>query len=289
VSVVAVAPDIDATRATVATVTESVPAEPGSLVRRPCGMTRSLFFLLAGAILLVACSGAGASSAPAAGIDGRTFLSTQVTGVNLVPGTQVRLTFTERDLSAQAGCNILGGTYSIEGDRLRTTQMFMTEMGCDGPRQAQDEWLAAFLGNVTFALDGDTLVLTDGTVRLTLMDKEVVTPDQTLEGTRWVLVGIVSGDAVSSVPVGVTASITISDGRVDVEAGCNMGGGPVAVSTDTLTFGPIATTKMACEAGPASVETAVLGVLRGSVDYTINADVLAISSGINGLTFRAAP
>ena len=101
--------------------------------------------------------------------------------------------------------------------------------------------------------------------------------------------GIVSGDAVSSVPIGVTASITIAGGRVDVEAGCNMGGGAVDVTANTLNFGPIATTKMACEAGPASVETTVLEVLSGTVDYTIDADVLTLDAGGAGLIFRAAP
>jgi heat shock protein HslJ len=252
-------------------------------------MTRlTLSFLLASAVLLVACSAAGATTPSPAALDGRTFLSTGIQGADLVPDTQVRLTFADGNLNAQAGCNIMGGSYSIEGDRLTTTQMFMTEMGCDEPRQAQDEWLAAFLGNVTFTLEGDTLTLTDGPVRLTLEDKEVVTPDRAIEGTHWVLDGIVSGDAVSSVPMGVTASITIADGRVDVEAGCNMGGGPVEVTADTLTFGPIATTKMACEAGPASVESAVLAVLSGSVSYTIDADVLALDAGDAGLMFRAA-
>jgi len=252
-------------------------------------MTRfTLPFLVVGALLLVACSGAGAASPSAAALEGRAFLSTGIQGADLVADTQVRLTFTDGDLSAQAGCNIMGGTYSIEGDRLRTTQLFMTEMGCDEPRQAQDEWLASFLGDVTFTLEGDTLTLTNGTVRLTLTDKEVVTPDQALEGTRWVLDGIVSGDAVSSVPVGVIASITIAGGRVDVEAGCNMGGGSVEVTADTLTFGPLATTKMACEAGPASVESAVLAVLSGRVNYTIDADGLTLDAGDAGLMFRAA-
>ena len=265
--------------------------EPGSAILRPSDMTRlpsPLVLLVAGTVLLAACSAAGAPSPSGASLDGRTFLSTGIEGAGLVPDTQVRLRFADGNLNAQAGCNIMGGAYMIEGDRLRTTQLSMTEMGCDGPRQAQDEWLAAFLGNMTFTLDGDRLVLTDGTVRLTLTDKEVVTPDQSLEGTRWVLDGIVSGDAVSSVPVGVTASITIANGRVDVEAGCNMGGGPVEVTADTLTFGPIATTKMACEAGLASVESVVLSVLSGTVDYTIDADVLTLDGGGAGLNFRAA-
>lgn len=245
--------------------------------------------LAVAAVVMAACSVAGTPSGSGASLDGRTFLSTGIDGADLVPDTQVRLTFADGNLNAQAGCNIMGGRYAIEGDRLRTTQLSMTEMGCDEPRQAQDEWLAAFLGNPTFTLDGATLVLTNGTVRLTTTDEEVVTPDQALEGTRWVLDGIVSGDAVSSVPVGATASITIADGRVDVAAGCNTGGGPVAVTADTLTFGPIATTKMACEAGPASVESAILAVLSGTVDYAIDADALTLDAGNAGLIFRAAP
>jgi heat shock protein HslJ len=240
-------------------------------------------------VLIVACSAAGGSSSGPASLDGHTYLSTAIEGASLVPDTQVRLSFADGNVSAQAGCNHLGGTYSIEGDRLRTSSMFMTEMGCDAPRQAQDEWLAALLSDVTFTLEGDTLTLIDGDVRVTLTDKEVVTPDQSLAGRTWVLDGIVSGDAVSSVPVGVTASIKIEGGRVDVNAGCNIGGGSVEVGADTLTFGPIATTKMACEAGPASVESAVLGVLAGPVTYAIDADVLTLSAGDAGLIYRATP
>ena len=39
----------------------------------------------------------------------------------------------------------MGGAYTIDGDQLTTSQMFMTEMACDEPRMAQDQWLAAFL------------------------------------------------------------------------------------------------------------------------------------------------
>jgi heat shock protein HslJ len=241
-------------------------------------------------MVLIACSSAGAPNPSTASLDGHTYVLTDIEGAELVPGTQVTLTFTNDNLNARAGCNIMGGTYSIDGDRLVTTQMSMTEMGCDEARARQDEWLARFLsGSVTYTIDGATLTLTDGTIRLTLLDEEVATPDQPLEDTRWVLDGIVSGDAVSSVPVGVTAAIRISGGRVDVEAGCNMGGGLVEITPDTLTFGPIALTKMACEAGPMAVETAVMTVLSGGVGYTIDADVLTLDAGDAGLIFRAAP
>jgi len=253
-------------------------------------MTRSLLAsLVFGATLLAACSVAGAPSPSAPSLDGRTFLSTAIDGATLVPDSQVRLSFTDGNLNANAGCNHLGGAYTIDGNRILTGQMSMTEMGCEEPLMRQDQWLGTFLSGVTFSVEGDNLILTNGDVRLTLTDKEVVTPDQALEGITWVLDGIVSGDAVSSVPVGVTASIRIEGGRAEINAGCNMGGGPVEVTPDTLTFGPIATTKMACEAGPASVESAVLGVLSGPVSYTIDADVLTLDAGGAGLILRAAP
>src|SRR4051812_26438540 len=55
-------------------------------------------------------------SVPAAGLDGRQFLSTGVTQGGapfaLVPNTRIRLTFAANNsLSGNAGCNIMGGTY----------------------------------------------------------------------------------------------------------------------------------------------------------------------------------
>ena len=117
---------------------------------------------------------------------------------------------------------------------------------------AQDQWLSKFLGYVGITLDGDTLTLEDGAVRMTLLDEEVANPDQPIEGTLWVVDGIVSGEAVSRVPEGVTASLRIVDGQAEVQFGCNSGGGPVEVTPDTLTFGPMLSTRMACEAGPAA-------------------------------------
>lgn len=153
-------------------------------------------FAAAAAVLFAACTpGTVASPSPVAPLDGHTYLSTDIDGAVLVPGTQVRLTFKDGNLNAQGGCNIMGGTYSIDGNRLRTTQTFMTEMACDEPLQAQDEWLSRFLGDLTYTLVGDSLTLTDGTVSLTLLDEEVATPDR---------------------PLGITADIEIAGGKVDV-------------------------------------------------------------------------
>jgi heat shock protein HslJ len=259
-------------------------------------MTRHTLFLglaITGMTMLAACSPGSATSpsapAPAApGLNGKTYLSTGIKGAALVPGTRIQLTFKDGTLNAHGGCNSMGGTYTIVGDRLKTTQLSMTEMGCDEPRMKQDGWLARFLGDVAVTLTGDTLTLTDGTATLTLLDRVVANPDRPLEGTRWVLDGVLAGDTASSVPAGVTAAIQISGGSATIESGCNTGGGTVAVAGDTLTFGPIGLTKMACEPNAMAVERAVIGVLSKPVVYTISGDGLTLDAGGPGLTFHAA-
>src|SRR3990172_9157063 len=119
----------------------------------------------------------------------------------------------------------MSGPSRIGGAPLVAGGLATTERGGDEPLMAQDTWLADLLDGATIALDGDTLVLAKGSVRLTMEDREIADPDRPLLGTRWVVDGLISGDAVSNVPVGVTAALTFSDGLVDVEAGCNRGGG----------------------------------------------------------------
>jgi len=246
-------------------------------------------------LLLAACTATGGGGNPAnspspspAVLDGRTFLSTSVTGHDLVSGSTVRLSFDAGQLGASAGCNQMGGAYQVVDGRLRIGSMMTTDMGCAAPLMAQDTWVGSFLGGATVALAGDTLTLTNGDTTMTLTDREVADPDRPLEGTRWVLDGFITGDAVSSVAAGVNAAVTIADGRMDVEAGCNTGGATVSSTASTLSIGPMALTKMACPPDAMAVEQAMTSVLSGDVGYTIEADVLTMTAGPNGLTFRAA-
>lgn len=257
--------------------------------------------LLVATIALAACRSAAAtpsrepapspepSGAPTAGLDGRTFLSTGITGHGLVAGSQVRLAFQGGSLSANAGCNSMSGGYEVVDERLKVGPMATTEMACEASLMAQDQWLAAFLPDAGIVLDGDTLTLARDGVTLILTDRVVADPDRPLLGMRWVVESLVSAGAVSSVPVAVTAVLTFSDGKVDVESGCNRGRGSAEVADATITFGPIATTRMACPAPAMGVEAAVLAALEGEVAYAIEADTLMLEGDGSGLVLRAMP
>lgn len=264
-------------------------------------------------LLLVACSQApGASPTPSpspspapsptpspvppVGLIGRTFLSTGVTvdgaPYALAAGTRIRLIFDNGNLSANAGCNIIGGNLVIDGDKLRFSGASMTEMACDEPRMAQDQWLITFLSSSpTFVLNGNGLTLTSGTTVVTLLDREIAEPDQPLAGPTWSLASFISGDTVSSVPVGISAAFTFADdGTFSANFGCNSGGGTYAIDGDTITFSDVVMTKMACGGAAGQVESAVVTVIgaEGPIQFAIDAGSLTFMAGDLGLQFSAA-
>jgi heat shock protein HslJ len=107
-------------------------------------------------------------------------------------------------------------------------------------------------------------------------------------GPSWTVDSIVAGDAVSSVPGVVVATLQFgADGRVEVATGCNEGRGTYRADPDTITFDDIAVTDMACEAAAGSMEAAVLAVLgAGTVPYAIDAS--ASPHARPGLILRAS-
>lgn len=260
---------------------------------------RSGALLLAAALLAAACSsgaspsGSGSDSpGPATPAGPRTFLSVAATGVELVPGTRVRITLDGDRLGADAGCNSMSGRFVLVGGLLAFPDgLATTEMGCDAPRHAQDAWLASFLEGAALALAGDTLVLEQGGVRLTLSDREVVEPDRPLEGTRWVLDTILVGDTASSVPAGVEAWLRMEGGTMTLHTGCNQGGGRYRDAGGMLVLDELVLTEMACPGNAGAVEAAVTAVVGAfpEVGWSIDADRLTLTAGGRGLGFRASP
>lgn len=121
-----------------------------------------------------------------------------------------------------------------------------------------------------------------------MLGREVAEPDLPLVGRRWTVTSIVAGDAVSSVPAGAVASLLITaDGSVQVETGCNQGGGRVTVTQQTLHFTDIATTLRACDGPGGQLESAVLAVLGAEVvTYRIDAGTLTLTAGQRGLQLQ---
>ena len=219
----------------------------------------------------------GVGSAPSADdLTDRSFESTSVTGHELVAGSTVELAFLPDRISVRAGCNTMNGGYQIVDGTLEVNTLASTMMACSEDLMAQDTWLNEFLSEgPAISLDGDTLTLAGSDASLTLA---AVQPAP-LEGTMWNITGIVSNDAVSSLPAGAEASLTITDGQAAIMAGCNSGSTGVEITDTTISFGPTALTMMACSPELTELEASVLAVLDGEVTYEIAGDNLSLRNG----------
>ena len=224
-------------------------------------------------------------------LNGKQFISVDVNGATLVPGTTIRITFSDGQLSAQAGCNTMSGGYSIvDGKLVADGSWATTEIGCDPARQAQDQWLANFLSSSpTIDVENDKITLAVGDTVIQLLDREVAQPDLQLTGQVWTLNSIITGDAVSSVPAGITATLQFNDdGTLAFQSGCNSGGGNYVVDGQQVAFSNLVTTEMACPGPQSDVEAAFLAVLGADAnDFVIDADQLTLMAGANGLQFVA--
>jgi heat shock protein HslJ len=245
--------------------------------------------LLVQSVVIALLTGCGAASNELAG---RSFLSTAVVAggapIELVPGTQVRLSFTaDGRISANAGCNTMGGPYRLEGSTLVVTDAGVTEMGCDAARHAQDDWVFGLLtSGPALTLAGNELVLVSGTDSLALLDREIADPDRPLAGPTWTVESIISGDAVSSVPQGMAATLAFAaDGSVQVATGCNEGSGTFSADATTLRISDLVLDTRACADAAGQLESAVLAVLRAeTVTHRIEASSLTLQAGTNGLS-----
>jgi len=106
-----------------------------------------------------------------------------------------------------------------------------------------------------------------------------------LPGTSWVLV-----DLDGTAPVGETApTIAFDDqGSVTGTGGCNTFNGDVTIDGSDLSFGPLASTQMACEEDISNQEAAFFTALQDVTSYTVDNDGRLVLQDGGTLTFEVA-
>ncbi|WP_277210293.1 META domain-containing protein [Isoptericola croceus] len=134
---------------------------------RPLCTARHAVVLLLAVATLAACAGP-------AGVAGRSFTATSVTGRDIVEGSQIVVAFTDDSVGAQPGCNSMSAPATWDDGTLRLTgELQSTMMACSEELMEQDDWFSELLGSApTLALDGDTLTLTGSDVTVTLVERD---------------------------------------------------------------------------------------------------------------------
>lgn len=211
------------------------------------------------------------STAPAPaeqGLDGRTFVADHLTAdsaeLPAAAGSSYVIDFSAGSVTANAGCNHLGGGYRLEGETLVVDGVSMTEMACEPELMAQDELVVElFQSSPTVTLDGDRLVLASDRITFDGLDQEVADPDRPLVGTIWAYDGLLDADAASRGPLEGTVTFA-DDGTLAVEA-CRRASGTYAVEGDRVTITIDAPTGEPCaDAAAAEEEDGLVANLAGT-------------------------
>ena len=258
--------------------------------------------VLASALFLGACGddetvtdGGDDSGEGSTTIVDREFWSTDVVvdgePFDLVPGTRISLRFGADSVSAGAGCNNIGGDYTLDGDTLVVGDMFTTEMGCDPERHAQDDLVIRFLSaGPTVALDGDTLTLTAGDDTITLLDTDVADPDVPLDGGAWEVTGFFDELAAWAHAVDVADTVTISGSTITVVDACGTSTLAATFADDTTaTVEPPEQWPVCDGETPAATQDLRRALEAGRLVFEVDGRNLRISTGADlGVTLTAA-
>ncbi|WP_416952204.1 META domain-containing protein [Nocardioides sp. T5] len=225
-------------------------------------------------------------------LEAATFVSTSVEGYELVPGTELRLSFDEDTLAVTGGCNTAFGAFSVEDGTLSwESGPATTMMACSDEDAVQDQWVADLLGaGVAATTDGADLHLTTDDVSLVL-EREPPVDLNTLLGRTWSVVGTLSDGSTSRLPSRVrTPRLVVGeDGLARLDTGCNTGRTRVQVDRVSVSFAPPTVTRVRCREPDRTIERIVLSVVDGRSDYvTFNGWMLLVVRDGYGLVFEVA-
>ena len=198
-----------------------------------------------------------------------------VGGTDTIDTARPTMTFgTDGQVQGTGSCNGYGGPYRLDGDTIGIGDLLSTLMLCqDAAIGAQEAaFMAGLRGANAWRIDAQ------GELHLSGVSEIVGRPAGAEPSTSAEADGIVGAwDLAELGPTDDFAHLvpTIefsADGTVSGFAACNTFNGTYELDATTLTFGPLATTKMACERPASAVEADYLAALGGVTGWAIEPD-----------------
>lgn len=249
--------------------------------------------LLAGAALLLsACMSApGAVPSPEPPeLEGTQWTVTSIRGTDTVAEAQPTIDFAGGQMTGSSGCNSFFGPFTQDRGDLTLGPAGATMMACaeEAVMTQENDLFTAFgdVAGIRAADGGAELVDASGEVVMVLKVREPV-PDKPLEGTEWKLTTIVEGETASSIVGDRAVTLTIADGKLHAQA-CNTLNGDIVVDGQSVTVGPLMSTRMACPSEEETVqEGKLLSYLEGAKSYAISGTTLTLTAGSDQLVFEA--
>lgn len=193
-----------------------------------------------------------------------------------------RVELGKEEATGNYGCNAFTAQVVLEGtSALTVTPGATTAMACEN-QDFETAFAQLFKGRLTIDRGPDRLTLKTADGSTIAMTSQPPTPDAPLAATEWTVDGLTDGATVSSLPAEVAgkARFTLgADGAASGSLGCNRFGAKATVDGPSVTFGPLTTTRIACEGPAGEVErtlTALLG--SGPLTWKINGQNLTLTA-----------
>ncbi|MET9465071.1 META domain-containing protein [Streptomyces sp. NPDC006544] len=222
-------------------------------------------------------------------VDGKTLAAPAAAQVTFAPAR----TGHEGRATGNYGCN--GFTAAVvfdTGSTLTVKPGDVTDTACaDLPFETAFAQL--FQGRLTVREEPQDVTLKTAGGDTISMSTRPRTPDAPLVDTSWTVDSLLDGGTASSLPAAARgkARFTVAaDGSASGSLGCNRFNARATVEGDSLTFGPLTTTRMACEGAVGDLERTLTGLFgSGPLRWKINGDALGLTAaGGKGLTAAAA-
>ena len=230
--------------------------------------------------------GASASPSPSAGpegIVGPTWLVMTIGGSDTVRAARPTMTFgADGQVQGTGGCNSYGGPYQLDGAAIDVGELASTMMLCQGQSIGAQEtaFFAALGGAQTWRIDEAGVLVLSGPSSEIVAKSAAAEPSANTGGTgligRWNLADM--GPTADFDHLQPTIEFT-ADGAVSGFAGCNTFSGSYSTDGSALTFGPVATTEMACQRPVSAVESDYLSALSGVTRWSVEPDGRLVLDG----------
>jgi heat shock protein HslJ len=253
-------------------------------------IVRRFAALVAVAMLLAACSTAGAADPTADGGGGELGATTWIlqsyssVGIlTLVPDDQYAdAEFRSNRVSGFSGCNEYDAVYRTGGRLLLVSQAKVTLRACPDPAAALETTYLALLAQSRFYNVRDDILTIRGADLAVLLVFEAA-PANPLLGS-WVVDSFATAPGSLAAPLpGTSLTAVFRLAKVGGSSGCNTYQGPYTTNGDVAAIGPLASTRMACAEDVLAQETAFLAALQGVARVERRGAILQLKDRTGGV------
>ncbi|WP_405702045.1 META domain-containing protein [Streptomyces sp. NBC_00069] len=204
-----------------------------------------------------------------------------------------RLDLAEKEATVNYGCNGFKAAVAFAGTSAVTVTPGPTTLTSCADMEFEKEFAKLFTGRLTMDRGPDRLTLKTADGSTIAMSTKPPVPDSRITGTEWIVESLISGDSVSPLPAeaaGKTRFLLTADLAASGSLGCNRFSAQASGDGAQLTFGPLTTTRMACEGPVGEVERTLTELFAASpLTWHIEGRSLTLTAPDGkGLTARAA-